>query len=122
VPEDLPFAAVARANRWLSLPEVHRLTGPQNVAERRERSQRARCGPPAVAIAGTSAPRTWPDPHLRPEAIARLMVAPPVDPRAPPQPAKASRGVTVLLSAAEALGRVPATFRGVAIRTRRPKP
>lgn len=34
VPDDSPFAAVARANRWLSLPEVHRLTGRSNVAER----------------------------------------------------------------------------------------
>lgn len=33
VPEDSPFAAVARANRWLSLPEVHRLTGRSTVAE-----------------------------------------------------------------------------------------
>lgn len=34
VPPDSPFAALARANRWLSLPEVHRLTGRQNVIER----------------------------------------------------------------------------------------
>ena len=33
VPDDSPFAAAARANRWLSLPEIHRLTGRSNVAE-----------------------------------------------------------------------------------------
>jgi hypothetical protein len=34
VPEDSPFAAAVRANGWLSLPEVHRLTGRSNVAQR----------------------------------------------------------------------------------------
>ena len=33
VPVDSPFAAAARANRWLSLPEVHRLTGRDHVAQ-----------------------------------------------------------------------------------------
>lgn len=33
VPDDSPFAAVARANRWLSLSEVHHLTGRSTVAE-----------------------------------------------------------------------------------------
>jgi len=33
VPADSPFAEVARANRWLSLAEVHRLTGRSTVAE-----------------------------------------------------------------------------------------
>ena len=34
VPADSPFAAPARANRWVSLPEVHRLAGRSNVAGR----------------------------------------------------------------------------------------